>query len=108
MKTGSPTVRISFYKTKKVSDEKAKEKGIKPEKAFIAYHLECYKEQHSAWLDNWFIQHPRVKKPRGRPKKYRDGKEAHRLKVRIKQNKEAGNTDKVQELEYLLEGLRID
>ena len=107
IKTGSPAVRVSYYKTRKVSDVGAIEKGIKPEQAFIAYHLECYKKQHSAWLDNWFIKHPRKTKARGRPKKYKDGKAAHKLKVQLRQYELAGNLAKVVELESKIKELEV-
>ena len=80
------------------------------------FHPDCYTQ----WILNnkdlevkkkeELLARRRVKsnKPQGRPRKYSDPLKARNLLSLIYYHKEAGNTDKVQELEYLLEGLRID
>lgn len=49
----------------------------------------------------------KIKVKLGRPKKYTNSTQARRLSALIFYHKKVGNTDKVQELENSLEGLKI-
>lgn len=79
--------------------------SYKAKRSFF-FHIDCYRK----WSDNNIVkfyliwrQNLDPPKIRGRPKKYKDGKKAHRLKALIRYHREAGNEDRVEELRRKLD-----
>ena len=85
----------------------------------MRFHPDCWeqtrlseiaavKERVKELKDKIALRRPKSqKRPAGRPRIYRDTQEANRIKAQIFHYRKAGNTDKVQELEHLLEKLKL-
>lgn len=78
-------------------------------KKILFFHVECYKEwvisKYEAQYQEWFESLvPKI--PRGRPKKYYNGKEVHRKKALIRYHRNKGHEEIVQGLEEELRRLR--
>lgn len=69
------------------------------------YHFECYKSYWNNKFDRDCLQYMKQLKPvkaLGRPRKYKDGKEIHKIKTLITYHKKQGHGEKVLELEKKL------
>jgi len=84
--------------------------GGKIRRSFIFHVDQCYntwrEESYNRKREYWENSLTEPKK-RGRPKKYRDGKEIHRKKALLAYHKAKGNVDRVGELEAELSGVDV-